>query len=217
MSWRALREARRYVAMAAALDLALFAVRRRGAGRLLLGAACVLSLFFRDPERRVADDEGLVFAPADGVVTAVERAGDPWMEDEEALRITTFLSLHNVHVTRSPVSGRIVDEEAVAGGYSPAFSKRAGENHRKRIAIETARGRVVLVQVAGLVARRISSWVGAGDTVAAGQRVALIHFGSRADVLLPAARVEPVVRPGARVRAGETALARYTGGEVARA
>ena len=212
MTWRALREARRYLAAALLAELGLVLAGRRP-GRVLLGAGALCAIFFRDPERRVAREPDLVYAAADGVVVGVEPAIDAWMGDGEAVRVSTFLSLHNVHVNRSPVSGRIVAVEDVSGTFAPALFGRAGGNQRRRLAIDGEAGRVVVVQVAGAIARRIASWVEIGHSVSAGQRIGLIHFGSRTDVLLPAASVEVTVRAGERVRAGVSALARYRRGE----
>lgn len=149
-----------------------------------------------------------MYAAADGFVTSVDRGEDPWL-DEEAVSISTFLSVHNVHVNRSPVDGEIVKVEEVEGGFAPALFARSEENRRRRLAIDGPHGRVVVVQVAGLLARRISGWAGTGDTVTAGQRIGIIHFGSRTDVVLPARAVEVLVRRGDRVRAGVTPVARY--------
>ena len=211
MSWKSLREARRYVLWALAAEILLLPLGlRRGA--LLAGTSLACLAFFRDPHRELPDDPDLVYAPADGVVVGVDREQDKWLGDEDAVRISTFLSIADVHVNRSPVAGEIVEAETVGGGYAPAFLGRADRNHRKRLAVEQNGRRVVVVQIAGLIARRISSWAWLGDRVAAGQRIALIHFGSRAEVLVPAASAEPVARVGQRVRAGVTPLARYTGG-----
>lgn len=212
MTWRALREARRYLVGALLAELALVLAGRRP-GLVLLGAGTISLLFFRDPERRVAREHDLIYAAADGVVVGVEPAGDPWLGTTEAVRISTFLSFHNVHVNRSPVAGRIAAVEEVRGGFAPALFGRAGENHRRRLAIDGEAGRVVVVQVAGAIARRIASWVEIGHSVAAGERIGLIHFGSRTDVLLPASRVEVTVTVGERVRGGVSALARYRRGE----
>ena len=126
-----------------------------------------------------------------------------------------FLSLLNVHVNRSPVNGQVTAVEEIDGGFAPAFADRSEVNYRHRVALHGERGPVVLVLIAGLLARKISRWVGTGDDVAAGQRISLIHFGSRTDVLLPGDSVEVLVRPGDRVRAGVTPLARYRSGEAA--
>ena len=207
MTRRSLREARRYVLAVAAAELALAPLRLlKGRLLLLVGVACLV--FFRDPARETEREPDTLYAPADGVVVDVDRVTDGWV-DGEALRISTFLAIYDVHVNRSPASGRIVTAEETPGGFAPAFLGRARENHRKRIAIEDGARRVVLVQFAGMLARRISSWAWLGDRVEAGQRIALIHLGSRADVLVPAAEARPLVEVGQRVRAGLTPIARY--------
>lgn len=213
MSWRALREARRYVLAAALAELALLPGRPRGRGLVLLGSTVVSLLFFRDPERRVPREPGAVYAAADGVVVAVEPTRDPWLGDCDAVSISTFLSLQNVHVNRSPVAGRVGEIEDLGGGFAPALFGRAESNLRRRLAIDGDLGRVVVVQIAGSVARRIASWVQVGQRVAAGQRIGMIHFGSRAHVVLPADIVEVSVTVGARVRGGVSVLARYRNGE----
>ena len=169
----------------------------------------VCLLFFRDPERPPSDDERAVYAPADGLITDVSPATDPWLEGAEATRVTTFLSVFDVHITRSPVAGRIAAEEDLEGPLRPAFLGGAAENRRRRLAIDGASGRVVLVQIAGSVARKITSWRRISDTVEAGERLGLIHFGSRADVLVARDVADVVARRGERVRAGVTVLARY--------
>ena len=211
MTWRSLREARRYVLSALLAELAL-ARWLRVRGRLLFGTALGCLLFFRDPPRRVSPDPDVLYAPADGVVVGVDTAPEKWLGGEEALRISTFLALHDVHVNRSPAAGRIVEAEETPGGYAPAFLGKAKGNHRKRLAIEDGRRRFVVVQIAGMVARRISSWAWLGDRVGAGERIALIHFGSRAEVLVPATEARALAQVGQRVRAGVTPLARYTEG-----
>lgn len=208
MSRRALLEARRYFVAAAVLELLSLPLRPLR-GRLLLGLGAVVLFFFRDPDRELTADPDTIYAPADGRVTAVETVEDDWLPGAEALSISTFLSLTDVHVNRAPAPGRIVEATESGGGYAPAFMTRAAENHRKRLAIEDGRRRLVLVQYSGLVARRISSWSWLGDRVEAGQRIALIHLGSRADVLVPAAAARPLVEVGQKVRAGVTPIATY--------
>ena len=208
MTWRALGEARRYLAAALLAELGLLLAGHRP-GRVLLGAGALCAIFFRDPDRPGVLDPERVYAAADGVVVGVEPATDAWMGDGAAVRVSTFLSLHNVHVNRSPVAGRIAAAEEVSGTFAPALFGRAGENQRRRLAIDGDAGRVVVVQVAGAIARRIASWVEIGTNVSAGQRIGLIHFGSRTDVLLPASSVEVTVKVGERVRGGVSALARY--------
>ena len=214
ISRRSWQTARPYVLAPLSLGMALLLAGHRRAGLLGLGAAGASLLFFRDPERPLEPDPDIVYSAADGFVTEVEEAHEDWIPGGEALRISTFLSIHNVHVNRSPVQGSITKMEEVAGRFVPAFLGGAKEeNHQNRIAIDGPRGRTVVVQIAGMVARRISRWVDTGESVAAGQRIGLIHFGSRTDVLLPAGSADPLVRTGDRVRAGETPLARYRKGD----
>ncbi len=210
ISRRSWRTARGYVVAPLAVGVALLLAGRRRSGLLGLGAAGASLLFFRDPERPLDPDPDVVYAAADGFITDVEEAQEAWIPDGEALRISTFLSIHNVHVNRSPVRGSITKMEEVPGKFVPAFLGGAKEeNYQNRIAIDGPKGRAVVVQIAGMVARRISRWVETGEAVSAGQRIGLIHFGSRTDVLLPAGSADPLVRPGDRVRAGTTPLARY--------
>ncbi len=208
MTRRALGEARRYVAAALALEVVLapLGILR---GRLLAGVGALCLAFFRDPERRIQPQADTLYAPADGVIVGIDTAPEPWLPGADALRISTFLALYDVHVNRSPAGGRIALAEEVPGSFAPAFLGRATDNHRKRLAIDDGPRRVVLVQIAGMVARRISSWAWQGDRVAPGERIAIIHFGSRAEVLVPAGTAEPLVEVGQRVRAGITPLARY--------
>lgn len=216
MSARSWRVARRYVLALLALGASVSLAGPRARRVALPGSAAAagaVALFFRDPERPLQPVPGLVYAAADGVVTSVEPVvADPWAPGGVGCRIAVFLSLLDVHVNRSPVAGRVVDMEEIDGGHAPALFARAEDNRRTRLAIDSAAGRVVVVQVAGLLARSITSWVRPGDTLAAGQRLGLIHFGSRTDVLLPVDRTEVLVRVGDRVRAGTTPLARVASG-----
>jgi phosphatidylserine decarboxylase len=207
---RSWQTARRYVLPPLVASAALLLARRRRSGFLALGAAGATLAFFRDPERPLEPEPDVVYAAADGFVTEVEEAHEPWVPGGKAMRISTFLSIHNVHVNRSPVRGRIVKMEELPGRFVPAFLGGAkDENHQNRVAIDGPKGRAVVVQIAGMVARKISPWIEIGESVKTGQRIGLIHFGSRTDVLLPAGSAEPLVRPGDRVRAGQTPIARY--------
>ena len=201
--------ARRYVLAPLFLGVVLLS-RGRRSGLLALGVAGAILMFFRDPERPLDPDPNVVYSAADGFVTDVEEAHEAWIPGGDALRISTFLSIHNVHVNRSPVEGSVTKMEEIAGKFVPAFlGGSKDQNHQNRIAIDGPKGRAVVVQIAGMVARKISRWVDAGERIAAGQRIGLIHFGSRTDVLLPTGSADPLVRPGDRVRAGVTPLARY--------
>jgi phosphatidylserine decarboxylase len=214
ISRRSWQTARRYVLGPLSIGTVLLLAGRRRSGLVGIGAAGATLLFFRDPERALDPDPDVVYAAADGFVTDVEETQEAWIPGERALRISTFLSIHNVHVNRSPVQGSITKMEEVAGRFVPAFLGGANEeNHQNRIAIDGPKGRAVVIQIAGMVARKISRWVEIGENIKAGQRIGLIHFGSRTDVLLPADSADPLVSPGDRVRAGTTPLARYRKGE----
>jgi len=185
---------------------------------LLLTAWC--AWFFRDPVRVVPDRPGLVLAPADGRVQMVVPAVPPpelGLGDAPRMRVSVFLSVFDVHVTRAPAAGTV---ERVA--YRPglfvnaALDKASEENERLSALLRLPDGRdLPVVQIAGLVARRILCWVGEGDAVEAGRRIGLMRFGSRCDVYLPAGAA-PLVAVGQRAVAGETVLADLSSAEPAR-
>ena len=204
--------ARRYVLppLAAGAPLALSG-RRSGWGLLALAATC--AAFFRDPERPLPQDAGLVYAASDGFVTGVDDdVEEPWLPGGRGTRVTVFLSLTDVHVNRAPVAGTLTRMEQVGSGFAPALLHGAKDNRRNRLALDGPRGPVVVVQVAGALARTISNWVGVGDRLVAGQRLGVIHFGSRTDVLLPVGAADVLVSKGTRVHAGVTPIARLRDG-----
>ena len=212
MSTRTWPVARRYTLPPAAVGAALVASGRRS-GWAAVALAGVVTAFFRDPERPLTPDPDVVYAAADGLVTAVDTdVEDPWLPGDRGDRVTVFLSLHNVHVTRSPVAGTLVRSEELGDGFAPALFKTAADNRRNRLLLDADGLPVVVVQVAGLIARTITSWVRPGDRLTAGQRLAVIHFGSRTDVLVPAGSAEVLVRPRQRVRAGVTPMFRLRRG-----
>jgi phosphatidylserine decarboxylase len=200
--------ARPYVLVPLILGSLLLLAGRR-AGWLGVLAAGGMLTFFRDPERTANYDPEVLYAAADGLVREVDEVSDPAMPGGTATRVSIFLSLHNVHVNRSPVGGSVRGIEEIGGGYYPALFRRSEENRRNRIEISGPRGPVVVIQKAGLIARRISTWVDEGEAVEPGGKLGLIHLASRTDVLFPAGTAEPLVRPGDTVRAGLTPLARY--------
>jgi len=200
--------ARRYVVPPLVLGVPLLATGRR-AGWGLLATAAAVGAFFRDPERPLPQDPSLVYAASDGLVTGVDDGvEEPWLPGGLATRVTVFLSLTDVHVNRSPVAATLTRSEQVGSGFAPALLRRAQDNRRNRLALDGPAGPVVVVQVAGAIARTISNWVRVGDRLVAGQRLGVIHFGSRTDVLLPTGTADVLVSKGARVRAGVTPIAR---------
>ena len=164
--------------------------------------------FFRDPERTAPADRAAVIAPADGTVIVVERVPETPL-GIEALKISIFMSVFNVHVNRVPFDGKVVDTFHHQGKFFDARDGRASfENERSGIVLEIAGGvRIAFVQIAGLIARRIISYPRSGDMLVRGERYGLIRFGSRVDVYLPP-DAEPLVKPGDATVAGETVLAR---------
>ena len=208
MSRRGWEAARPYVLVPLVLGVLLLLAGRRSGWLGVVAAGAMLG-FFRDPERETYYQPEVLYAAADGLVREVDEVPDPAMPGGRATRVSTFLSLHNVHVNRSPVGGVVGGVEEIGGGYYPALFRRSEENRRNRIEISGAMGPVVVIQKAGLIARRISTWVEKGEAVKPGGKLGLIHLGSRTDVLFPAGTAEPLVRPGDTVRAGLTLLARY--------
>ena len=162
--------------------------------------------FFRDPERAIPQDADAVVSPADGRVTVVvpeDYNGQP------GRRISIFLSVFDVHVNRAPVSGTIANLDYRRGSFHGAlFEKASAENEQNIIVLKTPRGDMVFKQIAGWIARRILFWKARGESVAMGDRVGMIRFGSRCDVWLPAA-ADVIVSPGDVVRGGATILARW--------
>jgi phosphatidylserine decarboxylase len=150
-------------------------------------------------------------AASDGKVLSVERLFDERFADEEFLRIAVFLSVLDVHVNRTPVAGKVVDYFVEDGGYAAAMKPEAEHNVAAYTVIEEAygRGKVVVAQRTGLIARRIVQRAPVGALVAKGERFGLIRFGSRTDVYLPADSAEALVAPGDRVVGAETVIARW--------
>jgi phosphatidylserine decarboxylase len=163
--------------------------------------------FFRDPPREVPADPGAVLAAADGRVVAVEHTEDPYLE-RKALRISVFMNVFNAHSNRSPVDGEVVRTWYHAGRFfNAALSKASLENERAALWVRTPEGvDVTVVQVAGLIARRIFCYAKSGERIARGERFGFIRFGSRVDVYLPLT-AGPRVAVGDRVYATSTVLA----------
>ncbi len=208
-AYAAVKEGWPIIAGVAAVALPLGALDRRLIWPPLLLAGAIAG-FFRDPQRVTPPDDDRIYAAADGIVLAVDEVEEPWFLGGRGLRIVTFLSLFNVHVNRSPTAGRLVKVRHIDGGYAPAMNRRGAEkNERQLLAIDGARGPLVVVQVAGLLARCIRLWVTPDAALHAGQKIGMIKFGSRTDVIVPHGTAHALVAKGDRVKAGITPLARY--------
>lgn len=176
--------------------------------------------FFRDPPRHPPADPGVLLAPADGVVCAVERAAPPpelGLPDTSCLRVSIFMNVFDVHVNRSPADATVIRVVHRPGRFFNASRDKASEHNERcamRLRLEDGSD-VACVQIAGLIARRIVCRVAAGDTLRAGERFGMIRFGSRVDVYLPSVYAASVSR-GMRTRAGETIIARRADGRACR-
>jgi phosphatidylserine decarboxylase len=206
-------EGRKFTLIAAFVALATYSLVSHFLGWLLIGLTIWVAAFFRDPIRTTPADPKLIVAPADGLVTMVshvtaplELAGEGGLSGDFT-RVSIFMSVFDVHINRSPIAGTIRRIAYVPGKFLNADVDKASEdNERQHFLVEREDGlRIGFTQIAGLVARRIMSFVKEGDRVEAGERVGLIRFGSRVDVYLPAGTGSQVLL-GQRTIAGETIL-----------
>lgn len=203
-------EGRKFVAIAAALTLILFWLWEP-LGWIGTGLTVWVYYFFRDPRRAVPAGEGLIVSPADGVVSLIERAVPPpelGLGPEALTRVSVFMSVFNCHVNRAPIAGTVSRVAYRPGKFLNASLDKASEdNERNGLVLDLPDGRqLAVVQIAGLVARRILCFVSEGQGLRTGERFGLIRFGSRLDVYLPEG-VEPQVALGQTMVAGETVLA----------
>jgi phosphatidylserine decarboxylase len=195
-----------YLALAVAVAAVASAFIGWWSAPLWLAALFVLQ-FFRDPAREIPQGEGLVLCPADGRVIVVGNARDPW-RNADAVKVSVFMNVFNVHSNRSPVEAAVQSVHYSAGLFvNASFDKASAENERNAMVLRLDDGtEITCVQVAGLIARRILCYVKAGDRLARGQRYGFIRFGSRVDVYLPPGS-RPRVAIGDKVKASSTVLA----------
>ncbi len=164
----------------------------------IIGAILTLFffIFFRDPERSPLGDEDDAVSPADGRVISIQNQ-----------KICIFMNIHNVHVNRAPLAGTVTNIDYKPGGYIPAFNKDSFVNERNHVVINTDSGVLELTQIAGVLTRRIVSYISVGSHVKRGERIGMIRFGSRVDVIIPEGYVF-IVKPDDKVKAGCTIIAR---------
>lgn len=174
---------------------------------LLGGLTAFVMYFFRNPERVVPQEAGAVICPADGRVIQKKTVMEDKYLGGEAIKVSVFMNVFNVHVNRSPYKGKVVDVDYIPGRFINAdFDKASELNERNAIVMETEEGKKLLfIQIAGLIARRIVCYVEPGDSLERGERFGLIRFGSRVDIYLPPDS-DVNVKIGDRVVAGETVL-----------
>lgn len=212
------REGLVFIVIAALIAAGTFAlaVNRRSwplwlAAVLLTVIALWVAYFFRDPERRGERGERLVIAPADGKVVQISEVDEPAFLHERALRLSIFMNVFNVHVNRYPVSGVITYVHRNPGKFlNAAIEKASLENEQNSVGIVTGSNRILVRQIAGLIARRIATYGREGEQVAQGDRMGIIRFGSRVDVFLPVG-AKMRVRVGDITYAGVTVVAELPG------
>jgi phosphatidylserine decarboxylase len=213
------REGPKFIAIFAAITLVLFLIWQP-LGWIGVGLTIWCYYFFRDPERVTPDREGLVISPADGLVSMIEPAAPPpelGLDPAPRTRISVFMNVFDCHVNRLPIAGTITAVAYRPGKFLNASLDKASEdNERNGLAVRIADGRqIAVVQIAGLVARRILCDVKPGDMLATGERFGMIRFGSRLDIYLPDG-VAPLVAVGQHTIAGETVIADLNSDEPAR-
>lgn len=178
-------------------------------GRLFYFLTAFTLFFFRDPERQVPEGDGLILSPADGRVIDIDSVEHAPFIDGPAKRVTIFMSIFSVHINRSPIKGKIAYRHYAPGKFLAAFEPKASvENEQNAVGIESEDGyRILVKQIAGLIARRIICWKNIGDEAAIGERFGLIRFGSRAEIFMPLdAKIE--VKIGQQVAGASTVIAR---------
>ena len=214
------REGWRFVAIFAGVTLFLFWLEWEFLAWVSVIATAWCAYFFRDPERVTPLRAGLLISPADGRISAIEKIIPPPeldLEREPTTRISVFMNVFDVHVNRSPLEAKISKINYIPGAFLSAdLDKASADNERQALTLELADGgKIGVVQIAGLIARRIVKFVNEGERLTAGQRFGLIRFGSRVDVYLPKG-ASPLVAVGQRAVAGETVFADLTSPEAER-
>jgi phosphatidylserine decarboxylase len=209
----------KFVAAAALATLAFFWLWPP-LGWLAAVATAYIAYFFRDPDRVIPMREGLVVSPADGRISSIEKIRPPaelGLGTDERVRVSVFLSVLDVHINRAPIAGRIIRSVYIPGAFlNAALDKASEENERRALVIEGANGtQVGVIQIAGLIARRIVTFSQEGESVGTGQRFGLIRFGSRVDTFLPVGRTA-LVSVGQLAIGGETVLADLKSDEAER-
>lgn len=197
-----------FILTALLLALVLFAAFGIRFAVVPLVLACYFAYFFRNPDRSVTPDEHLLYSPADGTVMGVSELYDDEFLNAKAKKVTIFLSVFNVHVNRSPAEGMIKYQRYTVGHFLPAYNKNAAfENERFAMGIQNDRMKILVIQVAGILARRIDNWVNLGNHLDQGEVYGMIKFGSCTELVVPA-EVEILCKKGDKVKGGITVLGR---------
>ena len=199
----------------AALSVLFLALGLFTAGAVMLALLAFVMFFFRDPERIIPEDEDLIVAPADGRVIRVDTAYSNPEFPDGAVCVSIFLSIFNVHVQRTPIAGTVDSKRYNTGSFLAAWDHKASEENEYSLSVlDTRIGKVGVKQIAGLVARRVITRINVGQTVAKGEHIGVIRFGSRVDLILPPG-ASLISKEGDKVKGGATVMARinYKGGK----
>lgn len=165
--------------------------------------------FFRDPERKVTQGEGIVLSPADGKVVEIAPFSENGFLNSGGTKVSIFLSLWDVHINRNPISGVVEYSKYIPGGFNAAYKEKASsENEQNELGLENDQVKLIVKQIAGTVARRIVCRIKEGDQVKIGERFGMIKFGSRVEIFLPE-KIKVLVKLNQKVRAGETIIGTY--------
>ncbi|RME98579.1 MAG: phosphatidylserine decarboxylase [Chloroflexi bacterium] len=203
------REVKPIVLGLAGTSLLAGLARRRGLALASAGLLGGVFYFFRDPERfPPSTGREWILSPADGVVTHIDHVHEPHFFNGPVQRVSIFLSLLDVHVQRAPYAGTVKFLRYESGEFAPAFLKDTHTNESNFVGLDTPHGPLGVKQIVGILARRIVCWPAVDDTLATGQRLGLIKFGSRVDLFLPA-NTELLVHTGQKVYGGQTIVARW--------
>lgn len=203
------REGWMFIAIPALLSVVCFLLHWIIPGLVFAVLALFCLFFFRNPTRTIPQEAGVVVAPADGRVMDITRMEEPLFMNGEAVRISIFLSLFNVHINRMPVDGMIEIVQPVSGLYLPAYNVEAGsKNQRNYIGISSDVGRLIVVQITGAIARRLVCWAKVGQFMPRGERFGLIRFGSCTEVYLPS-HADIKVAVGDKIRGGNSVIAKF--------
>ncbi len=171
---------------------------------VLIIISFTLVIFFRDPKRKTGKD---IVALADGIIREITNENDD--DVGKCTKISTFMNIHNVHVNRMPLDGKILDIIHYDGAHLPAFKKESERNERVKLLLKTEIGTVKIIQIAGTLARRIVPYIKKGDVVQKGEKIGLIRLGSRVDIYLPTNKIQKIsVEVKDRVKAGEDTIAK---------
>lgn len=181
----------------------LFAFGWKNVGSVSLALTLFVLFFFRDPERRIPEGEKVVVSPADGKVIVIKDIYEPTTLKQEVKQISIFLSVFNVHVNRAPIGGAIEDVKYHPGTFHVASADKASlDNEQTAMVITNGKQKILVKQIAGLIARRIVCYAKPGDAIKKGERYGLIRFGSRVDIFLPKT-VELKVKLGDRIKGAQ--------------